>query len=62
MYFYFSTIDKKEIVCQINKLKSKQSTQDTDILVQIWEQIADFSAEYIKLATGSSKFVKILLR
>ena len=38
----FSAIDKKGITCQINKLKSKTSTQNTDIPVRILKGNADF--------------------
>ena len=46
-YFPFSTIDKTNTVCLINKLKSKNSTQENDILIRILKENGDFSAEYI---------------
>ena len=40
-------IDEKEIVSQINKIQSRRSTQDNDILNRLWKENDDFYAEYI---------------
>lgn len=38
IYNFTNTIDKNEIVCHINKFKLKMSTQDNEIVAQIWKE------------------------
>ena len=47
--FYFSQVDKNTVLKEIQKLKMNKAVQDTDFLVKILKENAEYFAEYICL-------------
>ena len=54
--FHFSSIDKSLVMKEINSLKPKTASRETDIPIKIFKLNCEFFAEYICSQFNMAKF------